>query len=107
MADLAQAHFLVGFGIAAACDVEIEARVARLQYLYLYPAVRGPQLIELDEVGHGSDAVRSAPGEFPAFGDGRLADRPVKYGFSFFLSDLGHHFGEDRADDLSLQPSLG
>jgi len=52
MADLAQPHFVVGFGILAARDVEVEHRVAGRQHLHLKRAVAGPVLIEFDEVGH-------------------------------------------------------
>ena len=52
MADLAQPHFVVGFGILAARDVEVEHRVAGCKHLHLKRAVAGPVLIEFDEVGH-------------------------------------------------------
>ena len=52
MADIAQSHFLVGLGILAARDVEVEHRVAGRQHLHLKRAVAGPVLIEFDEVGH-------------------------------------------------------
>ena len=53
MADLAQSHFLVGFSILAARDVEVEYRVAGRQHLHLKRAVAGPVLIEFDEGAGG------------------------------------------------------
>ena len=42
MADLAQTHFLVGLGILAARDVEVEHRVAGLDHLHLQRTVACP-----------------------------------------------------------------
>ena len=106
MADFAQSHFLVSFGIFAARDVEVEHRVAGRQHLHLECAIRGPVLIELDEVGHGSLAAGLLR-EIPAFGNCRLADRSVENCSRLLLADLFHHLGIDGADHLCLQFALG
>ena len=76
MANLAQPHFLVGLGILAARDVEVENCVAGFQHLHLQRAVRRLVLIELDEVGHGCPAA-SLLRKILAFGNGSLADGSV------------------------------
>ena len=106
MADLAQPHFVVGFSILAARDVEVEHRVAGRQHLHLKRAVAGPVLIEFDEVGHRGLATGLLR-KILAFGNRRLADGSVQNCSRLLLPDLLHHLRKDGADHLRLERALG
>src|SRR5690606_36660113 len=107
MADLPQPHLTVGLGVPASCNVEIERRVRSFQHLDLQRAVMGPEIVELDEIGHAGDAAGSTPGEMLAFRYRSLPDCSIKNGLCLLLADSFHHLGIDRSDHFGLDAPLG
>src|SRR5512134_2704409 len=74
MADLAEAHGLVGFSIAAARDIEIKASIRSFQHIDFERAILCPQIKELHKAGKRRLPFRLARCKGLAFGNSGLPD---------------------------------